>query len=241
MANESVFPHQWNNLPDPRPTAVEGAMTAVKVHEPDWRKIVQKHFASSREPWIDTLGRALLDVVGPHDAGEATKAAIEVIRRQIAASMRRPLVILYACLGPRIRGQGRRWLLVLPCGALTVVWAETAANRLKTCYFTGAVAVQPKGKRWRHALRQQVQEYAAFDEQAGVYRYPAANDRREVSVVGATSELRYAVHFNAPDAWGFTSNDSGAEWRLPNWNWLQSENSSGNRADQAVVTPQDAP
>lgn len=219
MAIEPLFPHRWNDLPDPRPTAVEGAMTLVEIHEPEWRKIVQKHFASSKEPWIDTLGRALLDAVGSNDAGEAAKAALDVIRHQIAASMRRPLVILYACLGPQIRGQCRRWLLLLPCGALTVVWSELATNRLKTCYFTGSVAVKLKERRWWYALRQQVQEYATFDEQADVYRYPATNDRREVSVVGATSELRYAVQFNAADAWGFASNEPGAVWDAPNWDW----------------------
>lgn len=239
MVNESLFPHRWNGLAEPRPTAVEGATTVVDVHEPEWRKIVQKHFASSKEPWDDIFNRALLNAVISNNGGDSTQAALELIRCQIAASMRRPLVILYACLGPRIRGQGRRWILVLPCGALAVVWQESATNRLKTCYFTGAVAVKPRGKRWRHALRQQVQEYATFDEQAGVYRYPAANDRREISVVSGTSELRYAIQFNAADAWGFASNEPKAEWRFPNWNWPQSENGSGSEASQAAVNPED--
>lgn len=222
MANESLFPQRWNDLPDPRPTAGASATAVIEVGEREWRKIVQKHFANPKEPWSEIF----TSVSWPWDSPEMIQAvttALVAVREECLSTLRKPMVLLYSCVGRQIRGQGHRWLLVLPCGALTVVWAENMTNRLKTCYFTGATDVKPKGKRWRHALRQQVQEYATFDEHAGIYHYPAADDRREVSVVGATSELRYDIQFNAAETWGFASNEPGAQWNWPNWNWENQE------------------
>jgi len=240
MANKILFPIRWNDLPDPRPATAEGATAVVELHEAEWRKVVQKHFTNSKEPWGETLGQTVLSDVVAGDAADAMRTALEVIHNQCAATLRRPLVILYSCLGLRISGQGHRWLLILPCGALAIVWAEKLSNRLKTCYFTGAVAVKPREKRWRHALRQQVQEYATFDDQARVYRNPAGNERREVSVVGGTCELRYAIRFNAADAWGFASSETGAEWRSPKWDWSTVGRDSSSRPVQTAVNPEDA-
>ena len=219
MSNDISFPVCWSDFPDPQPAAAEGAAAVIEVHKAEWRKVVQKHFANAKEPWGETLGQTVLNAVVASDAAGAVRTALEVIRNQCAATMQRPLVILYSCLGPQISGQGHRWLLLLPCGALGIVWVKKSKNYLKTCYFTGAVSVKPKRKRWRHALQQQIQEYAYYDEQTGVYRYPAANHRREVAVMGSTCELRYDIHFNAADAWGFTSNTPGSEWSLPRWDW----------------------
>lgn len=219
MTNNSPFPVTWHNLPDPRPSGAEGATTVVEVRKADWRKVVQKHFASSKEPWGDTLGEDIRQALLQGSNSEATRRALELLRRQCDATMTRPLVILYSCIRAGHRGQGHRWLLLLPCGAVGVVWVEKPKNYLKTCYFTGAVGVKPKRGRWRHALRQQVQEYANYDEQTRKYCYPAKNDRREVSVVGATNEIRYAIQFNAADAWGFSSNTPGSPWSPPRWNW----------------------
>lgn len=222
MADNGPFPSCWTQLRDPCPTAEADAITAIEVCERDWQKIVWKHFANStKEPWRDVLGHETIEGIVSSSTHEVTQAALAEIRNQIAASLLRPLVILYSCIGPQIRGiVGHRWLLVLPCGAVAVVWAGKSENLLKTCYITGRVARKTnKSRRWRHSLRQQVEEYSVYDEQSRTYYYPSASHLREVSIEGASPELRYAIQFSAADAWGFASNKPGAVWQTPNWDW----------------------
>ncbi len=229
MTSDTLFPYRWQDLPDPRPMAARDATTVIEVREPEWRKIVQKHLGSTKEPWSDVLNKAVLDAVISNGTREAIQTALQAIHNEIATSLHRPLVILYSCIGSRVRGIGQRWMLVLPCGALAIIWAEKTTNRLKTCYFRGGLDVKPNMRRWRHVVRQLVQEHLPFDE--GTYRYPALNHRREVPT---ESEMRYAFRFVAADAWGFASNEPGAVWRLPIWNWAESEFLAGTPPTEDV-------
>lgn len=223
MASKVLFPCRWEEMPDPRSPDGAGSTTVIEVGEPEWRKIIQKHFGNSKEPWAAAIARIALNHSSSEDENAAVTAALAAVQNECVSTLRKPLVIFYSCIGPQIQGQGHRWLLVLPSGALTVVWCEKEVHRLKTCYFTGAVAVKPRETRWWHALRQQVQEYAVLDEQSSRFRHPEPSDRREVGVVGGTSEMRYAIHFVAAAAWGFSSSEPGAGWRSPIWNWTNEE------------------
>ena len=229
MGDNPLFPCRWDEMPDPRAKdAPIGISTMVELHEADWRKVAGKHFANSKEPWGDTIREEALKVLTASpserraggETDEATHLGLEVLRGQMFLCLKRPLVILYSCLRQGTPKPGHRWLLVLPCGAVAVVWAETSTNRLKTCYFTGAVAVvMLVGERWRHSLRQQVQEYAAFDKSSGAFVYPRPEDRREVDISGGTTELRYNIRFAAGEAWGFVPGTPGTAWKRPSWNW----------------------
>lgn len=240
MTNSIAFPHCWTDMPNPR---IEGpsssAAVAIELHETDWRKIVSKHFASSKEPWGEVLSSKVVDALAGRSPTaiqdcNATRTALAAIHDQIGVCLQRPLVILYSCIGEQVRGQGHRWLLILPCGAIAVAWTETLKNRLKTCYFTGSAAVKPKGDRWKHALRQHVQEYATFDEVSRTFVYPSMKDRREVSNVGTAAELRYATQFSTPEAWGFESNIAGSPWRRPSWEWLAPEHAALSSENAAM-------
>ncbi len=183
MAGKVPFPCRWEEMPNPHSRDGAGSTTIIEVGEPEWRKIVQKHFANSKEPWAAAIAQIAMKNSSSEDENAAVAAALDAVRDECVSTLRKPLIILYSCVGRQIRGQGHRWVFVLPSGALAVVWREKEVHRLKTCYFTGAVAVKPRETRWRHALRQQVQEYAVLDEQSNRFRYPRPNDRREVNVV----------------------------------------------------------
>jgi hypothetical protein len=213
------------DMPDPRVNCVTGAATmVVEFHESDWRKVVGKHFANSKEPWIDTIPTNIMQalvsgggIVDEH--AQESGLALATIREQVKACLKRPLVILYSCIGEQIHGQGHRWVLLFPSGAVSIAWVEKNKARLKTCYFTGSVGVRSKEGRWRHALRQQVQEYATYDKSTGKYVYPDPKMRREVSVAGTAAELRYSIQFARPEWWGFVSTEPGEPWQQPMWNW----------------------
>ncbi len=225
MTGNELFPCHWMDMPDPRVNGMpSSATTVIEFHESDWRKVVGKHFANSKEPWSEIIPtnvvQALVSGRGVVDGrGEPSSTALAAIREQVKTCLARPLVVLYSCIGQQVRGQGHRWVLLLPSGAVSVAWVEKTMARLKTCYFTGSVAVKPKEVRWRHALRQQVQEYAAYDESTGSYVYPDEKLRREVSLAGAAAELRYAIQFAKPEWWGFASTKPGEPWQRPKWNW----------------------
>lgn len=224
MTCNEIFPCHWMDMPDPRVNGMTSSATVViEFHEPEWRKVVGKHFANSKEPWSEIIPinvlQALVSTGGMGGNGQAISEALAVINKQVKECLHRPLVILYSCVSQQFRGQGHRWVLLLPSGAVMVAWVEKTIIRLKTCYFTGSVAVKPKEGRWRHALRQQVQEYATYDESTGRFVYPDANKRRELFESGPLVELRYAIQFARPERWGFASSKPGEPWQRPAWNW----------------------
>ncbi|HUY34244.1 MAG TPA: hypothetical protein VMV69_15970 [Pirellulales bacterium] len=233
MATDSLFPYQWDQLPDPAATnAPNGPRTQIELLERDWRKIVGKHFTRSSEPWRDILPTSTFDLLkgspyGALDFGplrEATENALSILGQEIAASLRRPRAIVYS----RLQQRGshwrptRNWLLLLPCGALAVVRADPPSNLLKTCYFPGSVGVIPKEERWRIAIGRVVREqkYATFDKTTNDFVYPATQDLREVAILGQAPELPYHVTFVTAQSWGFIAPVAGSPWRLPSWHWV---------------------
>jgi hypothetical protein len=235
MTHEAIFPHRWEQLANPEPAeTAKRSVTTVELQERDWRKIVDKHFGRPSEPWPDVLPSEALRTLsetphGPFNAGRARDAAQSVLAamgEEIRECLNRPLVIVYSCLQEGRKGQKRHWLLLLPCGAIAVVWTGQPENVLKTCYFQGAVGVKHKGERWRAALRQVVREYATFDKSTNDYVYPAPADRREISVTGRAAELRYHIVFVTSDTWGFGTAVPGCPWRMPGWDWSESSSTT---------------
>jgi hypothetical protein len=225
MPSDVFFPYRWKDMPDPRSNRGQAhSTTVIEIHERDWRKVIGKHFSNSKEPWIEILPvKELQSLVSDGGVlglqGESSSLALDVIGKQLRASLARPLVIFYTCIGKQVQGQGHRWVLVLPSGAIAIAWVEKPMVRLKTCYFSGSVAVKPKDTRWKHALRQHVQEYATYDESKKVYVYPDRSKRSEVSDSGSVSEVRYFISFVNAGWWGFASSNPGAIWKYPTWHW----------------------
>ena len=91
MTNKVHFPIYWDKLPDPRPSAANGATTMIEVQEAEWRKVVKKHLANSSEPWTDTLGSDILGAVVNSEDSAATRHVLDLLRKQCARSMGRPL------------------------------------------------------------------------------------------------------------------------------------------------------
>ncbi|HVC98626.1 MAG TPA: hypothetical protein VND64_33475 [Pirellulales bacterium] len=224
MAIDSLFPYLWDQLPDPAAAnSPNGPGTSVELLERHWRKIVRKHFTRRSEPWRDFIPATALNALkaspyGPFDAEplrQATIAALARLGEEFAACLKKPLAIVYW----RLQADGKRnrcWLLLLPCGARAVVWVGQKKNSLRTCYFSGAVGVKPKGVRWRAALRQLVQEYAFHDDTTNEFVYPAATYRLEIQ---EPPEQRFGIRFATAQNWGFENAAAGSRWRPPHWNW----------------------
>lgn len=224
-SNYVSFPCRWGDLPDPRVDGVTNlSKVVIEFHESDWRKVVGKHFANCKEPWSDIIPinvlQALVATEGVGSgSGQEISIALALINKQVKECLHRPLVILYSCVSQQFRGQGYRWVLLLPNGAVSIASVEKTIIRLKTCYFTGSVAVKPKEGRWRHTLRQLVQEYATYNESTGRFVYPDESKLLDVSILGTPAELRYAIQFAKPKWWGFASSKPSEPWQPPIWNW----------------------
>lgn len=232
-SNDVSFPCRWGGLPDPRANGITNlSKVVIEFHETDWRKVVGKHFASCKEPWSDIIPvNVLQTLVASGGIGSASSReiiiALALINKQVKECLDRPLVILYSCVSQQFTGQGRRWVLLLPSGAVSIVWVEKTIIRLKTCYFTGSVAVKPKEGRWRHTLRQLVQEYATYNESTSRFVHPDKSKLLNVSILGTPTEIRYAIQFAKPKWWGFASfkpsefasSKPYEPWQLPIWSW----------------------
>ena len=224
-SNDVSFPCRWGDLTDPRVNDMTNLSTVViEFHESDWRKVVGKHFANCKEPWKDTIPLNVLQTLVA-SGGVGSGAGLEIniglalINKQIKECLNRPLVMLYSCVSQQFRGQGHRWVLLLPNGAISIAWVEKTIIRLKTCYFRGSVDVIPKGRRWRYTLKKLVQEYAIYDESIRGFVYPDESKHRKESILGAPTELRYAIQFVDPKWWGFASSNPGDPWQPPTWSW----------------------
>ncbi len=232
-SNNVSFPCRWGDLPDPRANGITNlSKVVIEFHESDWRKVVGKHFANCKEPWKDTIPLNVLQTLVASEgvgsgAGLEINIGLALINKQIKECLNRPLVMLYSCVSQQFRGQGRRWVLLLPNGAVSIVWVEKTIIRLKTCYFTGSVAVKPKEGRWRHTLRQLVQEYATYNESTSRFVYPDKSKLLNVSILGTPTEIRYAIQFAKPKWWGFASfkpsefasSKPYEPWQPPIWSW----------------------
>ncbi len=221
MGNESLFPSLWENLPHPgKGGPGASATTVIQLDESHWRKIVGKHVCNRSEPWAEVVLAADLAIIraspqGPFDEPplrESTVRMLHWLAQQISASLDRPLVLLYDCLrSDRHPAQlSHRWLLVTPSGASAVIWGKESGNSLRTCYFTGGMAVESRNDRWREAIRQNVQEYAQYDPSIKKYVLPPSTHWVEK---GVPPEHRSHMRFVTPASWGFQSDAFKSPWK----------------------------
>lgn len=221
MKSEGLFPVTWRGLRHPENGKTRsGTTTAVELDETRWHKIIRKHVCDWAEPWSDVIPASdvgvfrlsLNGLVGEATVIEAVARALDTFERQIAASLNRPLVVLYDCLRTdrRPARAGRRWLLVTPCGAYASIWAENSGNSLKTYYFSGAVSCEVQHNRWREAIRQNVQEYAKFDTATRRFALPALDHG---VAKGDPPEYRHRIRFVTPASWGFEGDTINSPWR----------------------------
>jgi hypothetical protein len=234
MSISDLFPAIWKDLPDPRLHGTSSDVSAlIELSEHDWRKILGKHLCDSSEPWQDVLAADALRVLslapnGPFDQPPLKGATAQVIAGlfdEIRQSLCRPLVVLYDCVRPagKTFRPGKRWLLVLPSGGVSLVWALRPQNQLKTCYFLGCVGVQQIKERWKRAVRYYVQEFGQFNPQTQQYCLPDVKCHREKEVLGQGDEYRYNFRFVTPTEWGFAGSTPGSPWSPPRSSWMRED------------------
>ena len=197
------------NLRSPSSSDTEGFRVNIEVLESNWRKIVLKHFSSTKEPWRDVFGSEL---VKASQSEMCNAKLLDALGQQVTECLDLPLLILYSCLGRDYAGVGRRWLLVLPCGAVAYVWEEINGNTLRSCYFKGTVGKEPIGDRLRTSIRQQIVEFAVFNKTTGNFEYPELKDHH---LAGRDETERvFSKRFVSGGAWGFVAETPGSKWKL---------------------------
>jgi hypothetical protein len=199
----SHFPFRWENLIDP--TRDNGRCTIV-LSATAWRHITERHQTSPDEPWNDWLGAS----------PEAAHAA-SVLHRDVRSALARPLILEYEVypLGRPAGRWPRRWLIVMPSGALLVVRIRPneRSHLVATCYFTGAsCAERDPGRRWLRTAHALVWRYARIDSQLRGLVARQSLETLPFPQKGDLREVRTRVRFVSPTQWGFSDELRGV-WR----------------------------
>ena len=226
-AIKSYSPIRWDRLPDP--THPETGYVSVELAEHHWRKIVQKHFGGSRrdEPWkdvidADDLAQLCKTPFGPwhknESAGKSAMSVLAVLEREVRCSLERPLAMIYTSLDGIAGKLSHRWLLLLPSGAVAGILLNRNTLSLKTCYFTGVVAVvKDRRKRWQRAVQQTVENNLQYDKDLDAFVLPGPRHRTITN-----TQMRFIFRFVTPAQWGFASDAVGSAWVKSkisaNWN-----------------------
>lgn len=220
MSGKSLFPVLWDRVPDPTSAdAPNGLRVSVELREAHWRKIIGKHFSQKDhpEPWHDVLvpndlATLLKSPYGPWADGPLLAVAVSVLRsleHEVRRSLERPLALTYRSL-EQIGETAQRsncWHVILPSGAVAIIRRKECDIFLKTCYFTGAVAVIEVRRRWRRAAQRAVEEYSEYDEQRDEFIIPGPRHHKDYG-----TELRFDFRFATPSQWGFSGDGVGSCW-----------------------------
>lgn len=210
----------WRGLPDPRPEN-HGRRLEIEFPKRAWSHCL-KHWTACDEPWEDEFGADVVRAL--RASGDETLSdpavlgrVLTVLREQATETLRRPQVMLLRYCGKLNKGQ--RWMLVLPSGALAVLYGGNSRLVWITCYYFRAAAVEKRRRRrWQIAVRHLIRVYVPI--QGNPPRCLLPDENEEFTIAKKDTAIKVCHRrFVAPNNWGFCEELTGTPWRgrLSSW------------------------
>ncbi len=211
MADDSIFPFYWEDLPDP---GKEGCFTAQLTRNA-FIHFLDKHIRNEYEPWDEWFPPELIRAcraatsfadLEPWVPGEVSRHCEQAAR----ASLLRPLVLQYRSFRPEVQRMKRTidvMQLVLPCGALLVIHRNKKHARVRTCYFPVSARKTKASTRWKRVISRLAPRHCIRTTDERHLTPPQSDTTLEFARENRPKERRLNIRFVEPENWGFETID----------------------------------